>query len=358
MKCCPYCFNDDAISYYVEGLSNGTRGTCDFCGASNAFLYEITPYCELANTFERLFTVIAPSESVAPDRMISGCGPLPEVFASTWKIFNFNSSLVLRFLCEMFGSEEWFKRLQDTEVVISPGKGERPLDEYSIFGSTDWSNFSSQIKHKSRFFTKLAHVDVFEDLLGAARSTWKKSHPLFRARIWTKKKDPVEEDFHEPPESKASDGRMRSAGIPCIYTADTPETAAAEVRAGMHDIVAIATILPLHDFEYADLSVLDDISPLANVDCSRLVANRKHLRSIVTELTRPVRTSDSTLDYVPFQYLSELIQQFGNEAIGYPSVMHREGKNIACFAHFNGMFELHSIKKYRVDELAYGLYEF
>lgn len=358
MNCCPNCFIDEAFSFYVESLSDGASGTCDFCGSSNVPLYEVSNQCEFVDKFERMFDVIVPVNSVSPDRTIGMSGSLVEVFMSTWKVFSFSDKgLVSDFLNELFGSEEWFKTLLNTQVAVSPGKGEKPLEEYSMFGSADWGKFSKSIKHNSRYFTKLAHADILEDFMSVARTTWEREERLFRARIWNEESSPGETEFHEPPEDKASDGRMRPAGIPCIYTADSPETAAAEVRAGMHDVIAIATLRPLQDFEYIDLSALDDISPLEDIDCSRLVANRKHLSSIMTELTRPVRASDSVLDYIPFQYLSELMQQFGYRAIGYPSVMHRNGYNIACFAHFSEMFMVESIDKYRVDDLAYGLIE-
>ena len=357
MKCCPKCFSDDVLSYFVESLSQGETGTCDFCRSENVPLFTLMPECELSASFERLFDVIVPKDSVDRSRTLSEPGSLIKVFSSTWNIFSFSDEvLIQKLLSEMFGAEEWFKILLDCKVVVSPGKGDRPLEEYSIFGSADWNEFSTSIMHKSRFFTSLANNDVFEDLLKAARSEWDSRRCLYRARIWTgEKAEPKESDFHEPPEDKASDGRMRPAGIPCVYTADSPETAAAEVRAGMHDAVAIATLKPLNDFEFVDLGILDDISPFCDVDCSQLIANSDHLYNVARELARPVRPSDSTLDYVPFQYLSEVMQSFGNEAIGYPSVMHQDGQNIACFSHFVDMFSIESIDMYEVGDLAYDL---
>lgn len=55
------------------------------------------------------------------------------------------------------------------------------------------------------------------------------------------------------------------------------------------------------------------------------------------------------------QYLSELIRRNGYAGIGYPSVMHEGGKNIALFVSLPEFFDIKRIMIARVSKLEYQL---
>lgn len=363
MKCCPSCFTDQLLSDQVNDLASNQEwndgDSCDFCGSIAGPFYELVPECELADRFSDLCSVFAP-ESVTPeDFRIGGSGRLGQVFRCTWDIFKFsNPETVERFLGSMFSGEDWYNSLLSQQVVTSPEKGTASPSTFSIFGDSSWEDFSEAIKHRSRFFSPFQHEEAFEDLLNAARATWPVSKALFRARVWENdSKMPNAADMGEPPADKASDGRMCSKGISCLYVADSQETAAAEVRAGMYDRVAIAKLVPKHDFEFVDLRTLSHISPFGyeKVNCSNLISNRRNLKNIADELARPQRATDSALDYVPLQYVAEVIRNLGNDAIGYKSVMNRDGFNLACFTRRVSLFDIAEIEVRTVSELRYVL---
>ena len=66
-----------------------------------------------------------------------------------------------------------------------------------------------------------------------------------------------------------------------------------------------------------------------------------------------MRTSDSKLDYLPTQYISDFIKSAGFDGIGYESVMHRPGYNIVSFLPAEEGFDLQGIAVFDIRELEY-----
>lgn len=363
MNCCPDCFSDPALSNMVKELAGNKEGDCDFCGAHAVPICPVGPEGVLSDRFESLFDVFAPRGEAPEDRVLSKKPqPFLEAFTSTWDIFSNNVSKEKRrrFLNELFGEEEWFRTLQKSEVDVTPKKGGVDLSSLSIFGEGDWSGFSDSIRHQSRFFTTLGNDKVLTDLLSSAQTEWDVNRPLFRARLWNRDEKTAEKDLYEPPSKLASGGRMNSEGIPCLYVADSCKTAVSEIRAGMHDQIAVAKLRPKDPFKYVDLTRLESISPFDEVDCSALVVNQAHLKQISQELSRPIRRfgdrhGNEELEYVPTQYLSELIHSKGNRGIGYASVMRAGGVNLAISCHLPDMFAVERIDIVRVSSLEYQL---
>lgn len=364
MNCCPNCFKDELLASEVESLS-ASSGDCDFCGRENVPICPLSADSPLVEKFQGLFDVFVPRGKTPRARIVESRGSLIEAFNSIWDIFAFSdTSRQVELLNQLFGEEDWYKALCDTAVDVTPRAGQEDLSKLRLFGDEGWSSFSNRIKHESRYFTRLGRERerAFLDFLGSvAWAEWPKDRPLYRARLWTKVDDagkevpPAKEDLHEAPIDCVSSGRMNAEGVPCLYVADSSVTAVAEIRAGMHDRVAVATLRPKGSFKYVDLGKLRNISPFDAVDCSSLLVNRDQIKDLANGLAAPVRTSDSRLDYVPTQYLSELIQRNGYMGIGYPSVMTKDGYNIALFKKLVDVFEIEKIDIVCVSGLEYEL---
>lgn len=356
MRCCPNCFNDSLAADAVRALSRGAVGDCDFCKRKNVEVCELTAESEIASLFDSLFDVFVATDEIAADRSMGSFSSLIEAFQGVWDVFSFKSKrLQLHFLQQLFSEEGWFASLCDAQSIsVAPRKGSAPIEKFAIFGDSNWSSFSHSIKHEKRYSSRIQNEDILLDLLKSASAEWDKGRPLYRARLWNSSESPNESDLYEPPFNKAASGRMCPAGVPCLYVADSPETAAAEVRAGMHDGIAIAHLALRDTLKYIDLRSLNHISPFSDVDASRIIANRDVLQEILHELTKPIRPDDSALDYIPVQYLSELIRSEGGyRAIGYSSIMHPGGLNIACFEHLPSLFEIKSLYRLSVSNLEY-----
>lgn len=358
MNCCPECFKDQFLAAEIKNLASTARGTCDFCGGVDVPVCALSSESPLAERFESLFEVFTPAGATAHDRVMQPSMGFIEAFNSTWDIFAFDCpAKQVELLDQLFGEEDWYSSLRNGQVDVTPRRGSVDIADLSIFGDGGWSSFSEEIKHISRFFTKLRNEDVFLDILNAVtRAEWPREMCLYRARLWTDKiKNPSDEDLYEAPSDKAASGRMSAEGIPCLYVADCMETAVSEIRAGMHDKVAVATLRPRNSFKYVDLGKLEHISPFDEVDCSELLVNRSTLKELVSELSAPMRMTDRKLDYTPMQYLSELIRSGGYVGIGYPSVMHQGGRNLALSSKLTDLFEIEKKEVVSVIGLAYQL---
>lgn len=161
-----------------------------------------------------------------------------------------------------------------------------------------------------------------------------------------------------PPPDKATAGRANSAGISRLYLATNKQTALHELRAGAFDSITIGEFELLRDITVVDFKRLDKISPfIEELDPRLLVINRECLNKINEEICKPLRKNDSTLDYLPTQYIVDLIQSFMNEGeceysgVEYKSTLNSDGVNLAIFD--PTLFRCNTVKDYEVKELLY-----
>jgi hypothetical protein len=82
-----------------------------------------------------------------------------------------------------------------------------------------------------------------------------------------------------------------------------------------------------------------------------------NLKLIRDELLKPMRGTDPELDYLPTEYISDLIKSLEYDGIGYDSVMDHTGYNVASFRTVEEAFDIVSINRYHIDEIDYRLTE-
>lgn len=148
---------------------------------------------------------------------------------------------------------------------------------------------------------------------------------------------------------------MNVEGIPCLYIANSPLAAISETRASQFDTMAVARLRPKRALSIVDLSRIHSVSPFDEISCNVLATNIDNLKLIRRELLRPMRRTDPELDYLPTEYISDLIKSLHYGGIGYESVMSRDGYNIASFRTVKEAFDILSIDTYHVDEVDYRL---
>lgn len=360
MRCCPNCFCDPIAADIVRELAHDDAGDCDFCGSRDVPVVELSPECELYGYFEAMLEVFGPvSESVMPSSPLSP-QPLAHATNSLWNIFAIDTSKIEEFLCAMFEGEGWYAELTSHDVVVAPHHGQDDFAKYSLFGSGTWERFVDSIKHDLRFHTRIENEGLFEQVCRAISRLVQRDELWYRARTWNKDSHPQVKDLREAPTNATRNGRMNVAGIPCLYIADSPLTAIAETRASAYDVMAVASIRSQRELEIVDLSRVHAISPFDEIDCCVLAANVKNLQLLRTELLWPMRQTDPELDYLPTEYISDLIKSFGFDGIGYKSVMNKgdgqmaPGFNIASFRRIGDGLEIEDIDLYRVDHIDYA----
>lgn len=88
-----------------------------------------------------------------------------------------------------------------------------------------------------------------------------------------------------------------------------------------------------------------------------LLINRECLNKINEEISKPLRKNDSALDYLPTQYIIDLIQSFMNDGkneydgVEYKSTLNSKGVNLAIF--YPELLECKAVQDYDVKELSY-----
>lgn len=85
--------------------------------------------------------------------------------------------------------------------------------------------------------------------------------------------------------------------------------------------------------------------------------NKEHLNKINNEMGRIMRRSDSALDYIPTQYITDFVKSITHNEVAeyagieYKSVMHENGYNLAIFN--PELFECIDTKIYKIDMIDY-----
>ena len=116
-----------------------------------------------------------------------------------------------------------------------------------------WIDFSQGLKHKQRFHNHL-NLDVLQQLLNSEtlHLEIEPGTELYRSRI-SKGEMYAKNQMGAPPPDRASEGRVNSKGIPCLYLADTMETTLHEIRARDFDDVTVATFTPTRKVNLVDI---------------------------------------------------------------------------------------------------------
>lgn len=351
MYCCEKCFKDTEIKAIIKG--NNKKGKCDFCSNDNVYICDIETNEYLKDNFESLLDVYTPLNAIGVSYPKEKSDLLKNILHSQWSIFNLNTDGIYRFLTTLFPdkySEQ--PALFDGPVGICGSISNDYMNQYSILGTHQWEDFVKEIKEKNRFHTNIINKDILKTILLSTCKKYKAGVTFYRARIWMNRQGFDKDHMGAPPAYKATAGRANPEGISCLYLTDSVDTTLHETRAGVYDCATVAVFRLLKDIEIVNLAAIDKISPFQEIDCNLLAINLPHLRKIGYEISRPLRRHDSSLDYLPTQYISDYIKSAGFAGIEYKSTMSRKGYNFAIFD--ETLFECIETKSYDIDSLTYN----
>ena len=356
--CCEECFNDQDTKSIIR--SKKKIGCCDFCGSENVHLYNLAD--EIDKTLNQRFNSILEAYSTEKDlgKRLNTMKMFGEILREDWDLFNFNklepkSAIeIMKIACD----DELVYKLSD-KVGIESLDNEDYIKEHSIFSSKSWSDFTSEIKEQYRFHGQIFNPKIFKKYLIFIEKDLEKGEILYRARISRDGRAMKEDEMGIPPSDKVMDGRINPRGIPVLYLSRTEQTPVYEVRAAIYDTVAIGTFKIKKMTKIIDLTSLDSVSPFSGFESDRLevaeyVLNRKLLQEIAQAISEPVK-NENILDYLPTQYICELIKSAGYDGIEYKSALEENARNIVLFSADN--VECIDVKmktvatiEYRMDE--------
>ena len=137
-----------------------------------------------------------------------------------------------------------------------------------------------------------------------------------------------------PSPEKASGGRINAPGIPVLYAALEKATAVSEVCPEKGARVTVATVRIKSPIRLVDLTSVPTIpNPFAYGEdsLSEMISRNAFLRCLNHALSTPVRKDDAEIEYVPTQYVAEVIKDANYDGILYTSSLSTGGKNIVLF---------------------------
>lgn len=333
MKCCANCFKDTEISAIIEGIAS--KGDCDICKKKNFHIYDTAIHDDLVAQFEDFLDIYTPVANLPNDYPKANLDLLKNVLWNKWNIFN-TSILTAENIYNLIVDichEKYAKHpdLFDKPVGILELHQGNYLNSQSILKVHQWEDFVCDIKNKNRFHTDHINRNILEIFLKKSQKTYKKGYIFYRARVCTDELGFDLSHMGVPPAKDIRAGRANSEGISCLYLADDIKTTLHEVRAGIYDFITVGKFEIKGDIKIVDLTSINQISPFGGLDPTTIAINMDHLKKISTDIAKPLRRYDSTLDYLPTQYISDFIRSLGYDGIEYKSTMCPNGYNLVLF---------------------------
>lgn len=343
MNCCEKCFEDKALVKHIQ--RKGKKSWCDFCKARNV---RVVPAASLSEMFKQVVSLFEPVEKgkhFLDDPTAVG-ETLPECLElkKGWRVFKPKLSVDTK--CALLDEIRCIDpRSGDNDSVRSRELWAAPEDSFFHSSEEDiWRSFAEGIKWKRRFIpdSKSGFMtdpkDWLPQYLHEIATFTKPGAAYYRARLggmeehYKVSKPYPAKDMGTPPKTRATAGRANPAGIPYLYVAEQAMTAVCEIRPFLGGRVTVAAVKPRSDLQLVDLTKVRFIeSPFGLADL-QVEMERNALLSILNrELSKPVNPALAEIEYVPTQYLAEVILNAGYDGIRYKSAMHSGGFNVVFF---------------------------
>ena len=316
MLCCANCFGDTYISNKII-KPDAQVGTCDYCHSVGVSLSD--PH-ELMDEFEFLMSIYKET----PDR--SGkC--IVDCIVEDWEIFKGKD----RSSCaQLLG-----------DIIENSNLGSKffvPATMTHVTPKDMWIRFCSELIHQHRFFPEnQPDLDYLPILFQNLKETL--SGKIYRARIQYGSVKFKKSEMGMPPQHLARAGRANPTGIPYFYAASSHDTAIAETRPHPGNSVTVCSFRITHNLELLNLiNPRERISPFeiayqqGDEDyLLRLRYDVEFLCHLGSELSKPITPDVADLEYLPTQYLCELIKKSQFDGVKFQSSV-GDGVNYTLFS--------------------------
>ncbi len=202
-----------------------------------------------------------------------------------------------------------------------------------------WKDFTNRIKYQARFFDEIARTQLAA-ILGdpgspkAEELPWIEVGPgtkvesFFRVRLADSEeqarkilKDPATE-LGPPPAVSATAGRMNPAGVSVFYGALSEDTAIAEVRPSVGNLVVVGCFMPSRKLRLFNLPRINIgfTGSIFHPDYEDRLARFIFFKVFHALITRPIQPREEVLEYIPTQAVAEYVANvLGFDGILYAS---------------------------------------
>jgi hypothetical protein len=323
MNCCINCFED---FYIIDKIKNaGIISECNYCGENGVPTIGIEM---LIDDFENLLSIYETTTLGEHYNHHIHCPTnhgdlLEELIQEDWQIFSDKTNYG-ELLFDILNFNRGYEDALDSSELYS-----RESSAFSYISSSYiWNEFTYSIKRKSRYFPEINLSNDLKMLLPNKNVKFELNSPIFRARIGEFSKG----EMGPPPFDKATSGRVNPRGIPYLYVASDTYTCIAETRPWIGAKVTVATIHAKETLNIIDLSSKEFLSsPFLTANLSQTIQAQELLNQLSYELSKPINPSDSDIEYIPTQYLAELIRNLGYDGLKYKSSL-GSGMNYVFFS--------------------------
>lgn len=338
MKCCINCFNDSFLKDFI--IKRNVIDNCDYCDSQDVFCINVQALSILFDPLIKLYDPVVdfmPLEDLKNLDVLSESN-LWELLQNRWDIFSSEDSEVhenlLRDMYKEFDASEPEKYLFD-ELWRDADEYWGIDVEYSDQLKDLWQKFTEDLIFKNRFFPE-SEIDlqsIENQLPYLANKDFKAGIKLFRSRKCLDDELYSCDEMGKPPNKKALAGRANPKGISYLYLGSDDYTVISEIRPTFNDLVTVAQFLINSDLNLIDLRKIWVESPFKlGPKLGDFLMNLAFLRLLGHELTKPVSSTDSEMEYLPSQYICEFIKLKKYDGILYNSVTNKEGFNLVLFS--------------------------
>lgn len=326
MKICSFCFNDKAIRSYIE--TNGNVGICDYTGEKS----KVVDIVDLTDFFESLVdSFVEKTDGI----------PLYDIIQSDWNVFN-----------DDYGRDLFKAILKEIESVFNTSS----LVKYSTLideAVKEWGHIKNSLINYYRYLTvkNIEGENYFEEAFAVHEAPLPHPMLLYRSRINTNGDDhPMDKSMMgAPPKPFTTAGRANPEGIPFLYLSSNSETTFYETRAIYLDCVSTGTFTSKKDLRIVDFTYQGSpFNPIySNVQSG--IISEKLAKMISQDMSKPMRRSDSAVDYVPTQFICEYIKYLAKaDGIAFRSSLH-DGINYVFFD--VNTFECIDVKMHKIGKV-------
>lgn len=193
-------------------------------------------------------------------------------------------------------------------------------------------SFKNEIINNNRFFPKHKIIDVLKENYKNNIFILRQGTNLYRSRIYTLPLLPnlsnnnvysgydAENSLSPKNKNIIKAGRANPEKIGYLYLSEDVETSIKEIRPSIKSRISVATVKILKDFKLFDISDLNQ--------------NTKEFEALNFGFSLPV---SNEIDYIPTQYISELLKDIGFDGIKFNSSLNKNKKNITLFNYENNI---------------------
>lgn len=333
MLICEDCFAVEEIRSKINESATSS-GNCDVCG-------DYEKLCDLNYFIDFFHEVLHLFEKSDKDGL-----PVVEIIQNDWNIFK-DKECGHSILSEVIDHDESIKFSIDDKVCYIDAIKEK-VDS--------WDRLKKQVKEETRFFADIEDLQANNIL--EPNETLKEGNVLYRARIIPENCDRLTpKDMGCPQKEKSTAGRANPLGIPYLYLCDDVDTTYYEVRAVYLDRLAIGSFvvqrqLSIVNFHYdinLYIAYADGEKPLEDV-----VARKKIIDAISSDLSRPLRRYDSEIEYIPTQLICEYCKRMINaDGISFESSLRKGHTNYVIFDQRDAKctkIDVHEIQKIEISK--------